>query len=732
MRKRTPRSKQQRIAQPSAATDSLDRTQVFEWIGLALIVLVTVVVYLPALNGGVLWDDSAHLTRPELQTWTGLARIWTDPHATQQYYPLLHSAFWLEHKLWGDAVLGYHLVNVFWHLLSVLLVYAVLKKLEIPGALLAAALFALHPVMVESVAWIAEQKNTLSAVFYLSAMLMYLEFDQSRRRSQYCVALGLFVLGLLTKTVTASLPAALLVIFWWQRGMLSWKRDVLPLVPFFLLGAIAGLITAWIERTLIGAAGAEFEMTLVERGLLAGRVIWFYVMKLLWPANLMFVYPRWQIEPTVWWQWLFPVAALGATVAFWSFGRKSRAPLAAWLLFVGTLFPALGFLNVYPFIFSFVADHFQYLASLGLFALVSAAISRGLARLHGPVRVASVLLCMALLGTLAVLSWRQSRMYADSFALYRTTIERNPDCWMAHFQLGARLDANGDRKEAIEHYQQALRIRPNYAEADNNLGLALMQLGRNTEAIEHFQHAVKVSPDFDEPYNNLGLALSNAGRQNEAIEAYKIALERRPEDSVALNNLGIALAVAGRPSEAIEPLERAVRQKPDYAEAHNSLGIALARCGETQRAVEHFLQAVKLNPSYANAHKNLGGVLAGAGDLAGGTTHLEEALRLQPDLADAHYMLGGMKRQAGQSQAAIEHYQTAMRLKPDFFQAYIDLAGVFNSQGHPEDAVATAEKGIEVARRTGHQAQAEQIEGWLKHYRTELQRSESATSSKTD
>jgi tetratricopeptide (TPR) repeat protein len=691
MQKRMSRRKQKRNSQPAAVMDSVvSRTQTFEWVGVATIALLTIVVYLPALNGGVLWDDSAHLTRPELQSWDGLARIWTDPLATQQYYPLLHSAFWFEHKLWGDAVQGYHLINVVWHLLSVLLAYAVLKKLKIPGALLAVAIFALHPVMVESVAWIAEQKNTLSAVFYLSAMLAYLDFDQSRRRSQYCVALGLFVLGLLTKTVTASLPAALLVIFWWQRGPLSWKRDVSPLVPFFLFGALAGLVTAWIERTLIGAQGAEFQMTLIERGLLAGRVIWFYLSKLFWPANLMFVYPRWHIERTVWWQWLFPVAAIGATVALAAIRRKSRGPLAAWLLFVGTLFPALGFLNVYPFIFSFVADHFQYLASLGIFALVAAAISRGVSRLPWSARVVGDSLCVILVGTLAMLSWRQSSMYANSFTLYRTTIERNPDCWMAHFHLGARLDANGKRNEAIEHYQEALRIRPNYAEADNNLGLALVQLGRNAEAIEHFEHALQVSPDFDEPYNNLGLALSNAGRQGEAIEVYKLALEKRPEDPVALNNLGIALAMASRPAEAIEPLERAVRKNPDYAEAHNSLGIALARCGETQRAIEHFLQAIRLNPSYANAHRNLGGVLAGAGDVAGATSHLEEALRLQPDL----------------------------------FQGYIVLAGVFNSQNHPTEAIATAEKGIAVARTTGHEAEAEQIEEWLKHYRAELRRAD--------
>jgi hypothetical protein len=241
------RRKQKRIDLPTAAAGEITRPARIElWLGLPFVLILTLIVYWPALQGGVLWDDSAHLTRPELQSSSGLLRIWFDPVATQQYYPLLHSAFWFEHKLWGDAVLGYHLVNVLLHMLSVALVYSILQKLKIPGALLAAAIFAVHPVMVESVAWMAEQKNTLSAVFYLSAMRIYLDFDQSRERWRYFIAMALFVLGLLTKTVTATLPAALLVIFWWQRGTLSWKRDVLPLAPFFLLGIAAGLKTSWI------------------------------------------------------------------------------------------------------------------------------------------------------------------------------------------------------------------------------------------------------------------------------------------------------------------------------------------------------------------------------------------------------------------------------------------------------------------------------------------------------
>jgi len=233
--------------------------------------------YLPALQGSFLWDDQAHVTRPDLRSLRGLGRIWFDVGATQQYYPLLHSAFWFEHRLWGDASVGYHLVTLLFHILAACLVLVVLRRLKVRGAFLAAAIFALHPVNVESVAWIAEQKNTLSAVFYLGAMLAYLRFDQERQRTTYVVALGLFVLGLMTKPVVATLPGALLVICWWQRGGLSWRRDVWPLSPWFVLGGAAGLFMAWVERKVIGAQGAAYELNLLERLLLAARVIWFYL-----------------------------------------------------------------------------------------------------------------------------------------------------------------------------------------------------------------------------------------------------------------------------------------------------------------------------------------------------------------------------------------------------------------------------------------------------------------------
>ncbi|MGA3017904.1 MAG: hypothetical protein ABSF62_12355, partial [Bryobacteraceae bacterium] len=344
-------------------------------IGWASILCATLVAYLPALRGGLLWDDSSHVTRPDLQSLHGLWRIWFDLGATQQYYPLLHSAFWMEHRIWGDAVLGYHLTNVTLHAASACLVVMIVRRLALPGAWLAGLVFALHPVSVEAVAWISEQKSTLSGVFYLASALAYLRCDQSRRASRYWLALGLFVLALLTKTVTATLPGALLVVVWWQRGRIEWKRDLRPLLPWFALGASAGLCTAWVEKTFIGAKGADFTLTLVQRCLLAGRVICFYAGKLLWPRNLTFLYPRWNIDPGEWWQYLFPAGVVALAVGLWLVGRRHRGPLAGLLIFAGTLFPVLGFLNVYPFRYSYVADHFQYLASLGIIVPVASALA---------------------------------------------------------------------------------------------------------------------------------------------------------------------------------------------------------------------------------------------------------------------------------------------------------------------------------------------------------------------
>ena len=431
--------------------------------------------YWPALRGGLIWDDDGHVTAPALRSLDGLWRIWSSLGATQQYYPLLHSAFWLEHRLWGDAVIGYHLANLLEHALAACLVVLIVRRLKLPGAWLAGLIFALHPVCVEAVAWISEQKSTLSAVFYLASALIYLRFDQTRRKSHYAWAFGLFVLALLSKTVTATLPAALLVILWWQRGRLEWRRDVRPLVPWFALGAGVGLVTSWVERAYIGAQGADFAMSAAQRVVVAGRAICFYAWKLLWPARLSFNYPRWNVDPSQWWQWLFPLAVAALLAALVILARKRRGPLAVFLLFAGTLFPVLGFLNVYPFLYSFVADHFAYLASLAIIAPVAALVSR----------ISPKAAAAALPAVLGVLTWYQSAEYRDVDTLYRATLALNPDSWMSHNNLGVALSKSpGHFAEAIAEYRAALRINPNDAQAHNNLGSALAQLaGRLPEAI---------------------------------------------------------------------------------------------------------------------------------------------------------------------------------------------------------------------------------------------------------
>src|ERR1700728_4695142 len=269
-----------KFAKPAAPKTGRTHGRTKDAWSFVLIFCASMAAYWPALQGAMLWDDSEHVTPPELQSLRGLWRIWSERGVTQQYYPLLHSAFWIEHQLWGDSVLGYHLTNILLHALSACLVVMIVRILRLPGARLAGVIFALHPVCVEAVAWISEQKSTLSAVFYLSSELSYLRFDRDRSKPLYSLALGLFILALLSKTVTATLPAAVLVVLWWRKGRLDWKRDVAPLVSWILAGAAAGLFTAWVERTDIGAHGADFNLSAGQRCLIAGRALWFYLSKL--------------------------------------------------------------------------------------------------------------------------------------------------------------------------------------------------------------------------------------------------------------------------------------------------------------------------------------------------------------------------------------------------------------------------------------------------------------------
>ena len=503
---------------------------------------LTLLAYLPALHGGYIWDDDAYvINNLTLRTADGLRQIWFEIRATPQYYPLVHTSYWLEYRLWGLNPAGYHIVNVLLHSFGALLLWRILKHLQVPGAWGVALIFALHPVHVESVAWITERKNVLSGALYMGSALAFLHYalPSNKLRSPknglrlYALSLFLFLCALFSKTVTSTLPAALMLVLWWKCDRINWK-DVSRLIPFFILGLCLGLLTVWTEKHHVGASGTEWHLSTMERLLVAGRALWFYAGKLVWPAPLTFIYPRWEINAASWAQYLFPMGAVAAGAALWfTRARIGKGPLIAVLFFGGTLMPALGFVDVYPFRYSFVADHFQYLASVGIIIIVaSSATFLFLQRVKANHPMTAIALAVLVL-TLGTLTWKQSHVYKDLETLWRDTLTKNPNAWIAHNNLGAILKTQGKHDEEIHHYREALRLNPKFYEAHNNLGIILKARGNLNDAILHYPEAIRLKPNFVSVYTNLGNALAAQGKKAEAINQYRLALQLNPNHAAA-------------------------------------------------------------------------------------------------------------------------------------------------------------------------------------------------------
>jgi len=540
-----------------------------------LLFLLPVIAYVPSYSNGTIWDDDDYVINNEtLRSREGLLTLWTEPRSIPQYYPLVHTTYWLECRLWGLAPAGYHVVNVLLHSLSVVLLWRLLVRLGVPGAAFAAAVFAVHPVHVETVAWITERKNVLSGLLYLGATAAWLRFrppeenrptgGTSGRTRAYALALVLFLGALLSKTVTSSLPAALLLITWWKRGRIGWKRDVLPLVPFFVVGLALGLHTAYLERTHVGATGPLWDFTFVERTLIAGRAVVFYASKLAWPHPLIFIYPRWTIDTGAAWQYVFPVVAALAVLVPWAYRKRiGRGPLVAVLFFGGSLLPASGYFDVYPMRFSFAADHFQYLASLGLIVLAASGAARLLAGRPGLARV----LGSAVVAVLATLAWRQQADYADVRTLWKNTLAKNPECWIAHESLGLYAQKEGGYERAVYHYTRATQIDPRNARSFDSLGTAQLMNGNVPGALRAHRRAVELRPGFAMARINLAAGLARIAHIDEAAEQLEVALQLEPENVTALVNLATLEAHRGNDARARELAERALVVVPGYEPA---------------------------------------------------------------------------------------------------------------------------------------------------------------------
>jgi Flp pilus assembly protein TadD len=579
------------------------------WLLAVVLAVVTFVAYQPVWHAGYIWDDDLHVTQNvNLRSFPGLYRIWFEPLADQQYYPLQLTSFWIEYHLWGVRPFGYHAVNILLHALNALLLWMVLQRLEVPGAWLAAAVFAVHPVQVESVAWISEIKNLLSTTFYLGTLLAFFRFRPLSGEAQagsspwrfYSLAIALFLCALLSKTVACSLPAVLVLLIWWKRGWVA-RRDVMVLSPMFLLGITLGLMTAWLEKHHVNASGAEWSLSFLQRCLLAGRVLWFYAGKLFWPHPLMFIYPHWDIDAGAWWQYLLPVAALAVVVALWSLRcRIGKGPLVAALCFGCTLFPALGFFDVYPFRFSYVADHFQYLACTGLIALAVCTGTAICERAGQQGRDWGTLTAAIVLLLLGVSTWRQGHSYRDAETLWRDTLTKNPQCWMAHNNLGAILMLSGRAPEAIAQYEQALRLKSDYTEAHINLGNAFFYEGQVEDAIGQYAQALRLKPSSAEAHTRLGIALDRTGKLSEAAGHYEQALRIKPDYPQALNNLAWFLATrppteGGDAVRAVALAERACQLTDNRAAVSlDTLAVAYAATGRFDAAVATAQKAVEL------------------------------------------------------------------------------------------------------------------------------------------
>lgn len=666
-----------------------------DWFYATALVVAVVLAYLPVWHAGFIWDDEAHVTaNPCIVGPLGLWEIWTSPAAN--YFPLVLTNFWVQHALWGLNPLPYHLVNVAFHAAGAVLLWRVLRRLRIPGAALGAALWALHPVQVESVAWISELKNTQALLFYLLAIRFFLiwvagEIADEKKERSYALALGCAVLAILSKPSTVMLPAVLALCGWWLAGNWSW-RLVGRLVPFGVISAAAAGWTIWEQKYHSLALGAEWSQSGAERLVLSGRVVWFYLGKLLWPQPLSFIYPRWELDATSVTGYL-PVLAVAAVLgALWRWPEGWRRPLFfGFAYFVVSLFPVLGFFNVYFFRYSYVADHFQHLASVGPMMLAGAGLALVWDRLahHGWAPAARVAVGGLLLVGLGVQTWQQSRTYADVTTLWRATLAANPQCWLAYNALGMESMDQGRISEAKESFERADRIKPGDHAVLTNLGNAFLKSDRVAEAIPYFERALRAKPDLAAAHNGLANALAVGQRREEAIAEYREALRLDPSLWQTHYNLARSLFQAGRSAEALPHFEAAVRFKPAVpdprdAEYRANLANALFLNGRAAEAIGHYEAALRFKPDDVGTHHNLGMALLRTNRPAEALVQFEIAVRLGPDSVEAQLHLGDALVQAGRKADAIPHYEEALRLKPDHADARRSLDRL---RGVPADGI---------------------------------------------
>lgn len=623
--------------------------------GALVILCLVAIAYIPALLGGFVWDDDTMLVKNEaIRSPHALRLIWFSTRLPD-YFPLTTTSLWAEWRVWGLNPFGYHLTNVLLHAISAVFFWRILKGLSIPGAWLTAAIFAVHPVNVESVAWIAERKNTLSMFFYALAIWLYQRHEAAVEnsfaaasgavprvtRKWYVFSLGAFLLALLSKTSVVTLPMVLLLCAWWRRSKLT-RRDLLGVLPFFALALVLGLVTVWFQyNRAIGDEVIPFP-GFNARLAVAGWAVWFYLWKALVPVNLIFVYPKWDVDSHSPISYL-PLAALACSFAVAWVRRASwgKPFLFGMGYFVVTLLPTLGFLRIYFQKYSLVADHWQYFSIIGVIALVTGSCAAVLRKIEkrtgGPSSVRPIALGVVCL--LSLLTWRQAGIYRSDEILWRDTLAKNPGCYLGWNNLGIIHFKRNEIEKAIGYFETASRIKPDYADSRANLANALAESGRLDKAVEQYRLALQYNPNHAGVHHAFGVTLTMLGRTGEAIEHFRTALQFAPEESMAHDSLGTALAMQGHLEEAIEEFKEALRLDPRNLKARMNYGSALANHSLYAAAVEQYKEVLRVAPNNALALKNLGMALLPLGKTNEAVSHFRKALRLDPNLVQARQQL---------------------------------------------------------------------------------------------
>ena len=682
--------------------------------GALLLGALTFAAYLPALGAGFVWDDVILVEESVVHDWSGLWSIWFSPADIEReahYWPVVYTSFWIEHKLWGLAPLGYHAVNVLLHLVNALLIWRLLGRLAVPGAWIVAAVFAVHPLHVESVAWVIERKDVLSALFYLTAAGTWIRFTEAPRPGRYLLALGLFTAGLLSKSIVVTLPAALLIWHWWQTGRIT-RTDVTRLAPFFAvaLGVTAADLAFYASREPL-----DLGYSLAERFLIAARALWFYAGKLLWPTDLIVIYPLWEISTAdpVAWTYVLGAAALAALL--W-FGRRrlGRGPLAGALFFAVTLSPVLGFVDYGYMQFSLVADRFQYLAGLGVLAVLVGAAAHGAARLQAGTRrlaAGGLAVVLALLGTQ---TWLQARIYRDGVTFFSHIVAHNPNARDAHLNLVAPLAEAGRYDEALAAARIGVERRPDRADAYVDLGSVLVRLEGFDEADAVLRTALELDPGHPGAHQNLGEALRRRGRYGEAIEMYRAALEAEPDLAPAHGGLGLALFESGRHEESLAALERALAldpAAPSAGEIAMAAGRAALEAGRLDAADAHFRRAAELEPASPAPLTELSNLLSARGRRAEAEHYLRRARDARSDDPVALHVIGEGLRTAGRRDEALASYREAVRIDPGFAPAHVGIgAALLDAQRYAE-ALESLERGISLGADAPTAATAHYLAG---------------------